>query len=83
MQFELEQSLNPYADRTIDTLSDSDETLTINYNKSANFEISSKTKLQAGELNPMAYAGAKLQKGIMAVDADILYRNCKCYLRLR
>lgn len=67
---------DPYADRTIDTLSDSDETLTINYNKSANFEISSKTKLQAGELNPMAYAGAKIaQKVSLAVDADILYET--------
>lgn len=67
---------DPYADRTIDALSDSDETLTINYNKSANFQLSSKTKLQAGDLNPMAYAGAKLaQKVALAVDADILYET--------
>lgn len=67
---------DPYADRTIDSLSDSDETLTINYNKSANFQLSSKTKLQAGDLNPMAYAGAKLaQKVALAVDADILYET--------
>lgn len=65
-----------YADRTIDSLTDSDETLTINYNKSANFQLSSKDVLQAGELNPMSYAGAKLaQKVALAVDADILYET--------
>jgi len=65
-----------YADRTIDSLTDSDETLTINYNKSANFQLSSKDILQAGELNPMAYAGAKLaQKVALAVDSDILYET--------
>lgn len=67
---------DPYADRTIDPISDSDELLTVNYNKSANFQMSSKDILQAGDLHPMSYAGAKIaEKVAIAVDADILYET--------
>lgn len=67
---------DPYADRTIDSLDDSDETLTINYNKSANFQLSSKDILQASDVNPASYAGAKLATKVsLAVDADILYET--------
>lgn len=65
-----------YADRTIDSLDDSDETLTINYNKSANFQLSSKDMLQASDVNPMATAGARIAKKVaLAVDGDILYET--------
>ena len=67
---------DPYADRTIDPIADSDELLTINYYKSAQFQLSSKDTLQAGDLHPMSYAGAKIaEKVAIAVDADILYET--------
>lgn len=60
-------------DRTIDDISDSEELLTINYNKGTTFRLSSKEIIQAGPLNPAMYVGGKVaHKTAEAVDADIL-----------
>lgn len=62
-----------YADRTIDALTDGNELLTINKQKSANFKISRKQKIQAGPLGPVAkYGGIVAKKMGIAVDADVL-----------
>lgn len=62
------------SDRTVDSISDSEELLTINYHKGTTFPLSSKEMIQAGPLNPAAYVGAKVaMKTAIAVDADILY----------
>lgn len=62
------------SDRTIDDISDSEELLTINYNKGTTFRLSTKEIIQAGPLNPMAFVGAKVaHKTAEAVDADVLY----------
>ncbi|MDC1191104.1 hypothetical protein N8148_02775 [Gammaproteobacteria bacterium] len=59
-------------DRTIDDISDSEELLTINYNKGTTFRLSTKEVIQAGPLNPMAVVGAKVaHKTAEAVDADV------------
>lgn len=62
------------SDRNIDSISDSEELLTINYHKGTSFPLSTKEIIQAGPLNPMAYVGAKVaHKTATAVDADVLY----------
>lgn len=63
-------------DRTVDSLSDSEELLTINYHKGTTFPLSTKEKIQAGPLSPAQYAGAKVAyKTATAVDADILFET--------
>lgn len=57
------------SDRTIDTLADSEETLTINYSKGTSFQMPRWDKIQAGALNPMQKAGAVVAKKL-AIDFD-------------
>lgn len=63
-------------DRTIDDISDSEELLTINYNKGTTFRLSTKEMIQAGPLNPAMYVGGKVAHlTATAVDADVLYET--------
>jgi hypothetical protein len=67
-------------DRTIDDISDSEELLTINYNKGTTFRLSTKETIQAGPLNPAMYVGGKVaHKTATAVDADILYETVNAF----
>jgi hypothetical protein len=67
-------------DRVIDPLTDSRETLTINRKYGTTFPISTIEKVQAGPLNPGAYAGAKVaNKLAIFVDADILAETVNAY----
>lgn len=58
--------------RTIDSLNDSSETLSVNKNKGADFRISKKEMLQAGPLNPAESIGAEVAKKLSRyIDADV------------
>jgi hypothetical protein len=57
------------SDRTIDTLADSEETLTINYAKGTSFQMPKWDKVQAGALNPMQKAGMVVARKL-ALDFD-------------
>lgn len=58
------------SDRTIDEITDSSETLTINYNKGVDFYVYDKDKIQAGPLSPGSYAGTEVAKNVAnMVDA--------------
>lgn len=60
-------------DRTVDTISDSEETLNIDQKKGTTFAISSHEKTQAGPLNPaMVIGGQAAIKMATFVDADVL-----------
>lgn len=59
-------------DRTIDTVSDTRETLTVDTKKGTTFAISEYEKIQAGPLNPAAEIGAKVAHKLAEyIDADI------------
>ena len=61
-------------DRTVETVTDASEVLTVNREVGTTFAISSKEKVQAGPLNPGAVIGGKLaHKTATYVDADIDY----------
>lgn len=67
-------------DRTVDTISDSEELLTINYNKGTTFAISKKEMIQAGPLNPATFVGAEVaKKTATQVDATILGEVVNAY----
>lgn len=67
-------------DRTIDDISDSEELLTINYNKGTTFRLSTKEMIQAGPLNPAMYVGGKVaHKTATVVDADILFETTNAF----
>lgn len=67
-------------DRTIDPLTDTRETLTINRKFGTSFPISTIEKVQAGPLNPGNYAGAKVaNKLAIFVDSDILAETVNAY----
>ena len=60
------------ANRTIDALNDSSETLSVNKNKGADFRVSKKELVQAGPLNPAETIGAEVAKKLARyIDADI------------
>lgn len=68
------------SDRTIDDISDTEELLTINYNKGTTFRLSTKEVIQAGPLSPATYVGGKVaHKTATAVDADILYETVNAF----
>lgn len=60
-------------DRTIDPITDSDQTLTIDRKKGTTFPIAHWEEVQAGELNPGMTAGKEVAHKVATyVDADIL-----------
>ncbi len=67
-------------DRTVDPVTDTNETLTVNRQYGTTFAISTKEKVQAGPLNPGAVIGAKVaHKTATFVDADILSETVNAY----
>lgn len=68
------------SDRTVDSVTDTNETLTVNRQYGTTFAISTKEKVQAGPLNPGAVIGAKVaHKTATFVDADILAETVNAY----
>jgi hypothetical protein len=64
----------PLADRTVDALGDSKETLTVDRIKGFTFAISEYELKQAGPLNPAVTAGGRVAKELaLYVDGDILF----------
>lgn len=67
-------------DRTVDSITDTRETMSIDRKYGTTFAISTYEKVQAGPLNPGSYAGAKVAyKLAQFVDADILYETVNAY----
>jgi hypothetical protein len=67
-------------DRTVDALTDSRETMTIDRKYGTTFAISTYEKVQAGPLNPGSYAGAKVAHKLATfVDADILFETTNAF----
>lgn len=67
-------------DRTVDALTDTRETMTIDRRYGTTFPISTYEKVQAGPLNPGSYAGAKVAHKLATfVDADILFETTNAY----
>jgi hypothetical protein len=63
-------------DRTVDPISDSDQTLTIDRKKGTTFPIAHWEEVQAGELNPGMTAGKEVARKVATyVDADILFET--------
>jgi hypothetical protein len=59
-------------DRTVDTVSDTRETLTVSTKKGTTFAISEYEKVQAGPLNPAAVIGGKVAHKLAEyIDADV------------
>lgn len=68
------RAITPNADRTVDSLSDSTETLTINKTYGYTFRLSEYEMKQAGPLNSAVVAGGRVAKELaLYVDGDILY----------
>lgn len=68
------RDITPLADRTIDALGNSSETLTVNRIKGFTFAISEYELKQAGPLAPGITAGGRVAKELsLYVDGDILY----------
>lgn len=68
------RDITPLADRTVDALGNSRETLTVNKIKGFTFAISEYELKQAGPLNPGITAGGRVAKELaLYVDGDILY----------
>lgn len=64
------------SDMTIDTITDSSETLTVNYHKDTAFALNEKEVIQAGPLNPGQVIGGKLAHLVsQKVDAYVLYET--------
>lgn len=67
------RSITIGSDRTVDSVTDSTELITIDRNVGTTFAMSTKEKVQAGPLNPASVIGAKVaHKTATYVDADIL-----------
>ena len=61
------------SDRTVDAISDSRETLSVDQKKGTTFPLSDYEKIQAGPLDPGSFYGAKVAHLVAQyVDADIL-----------
>lgn len=70
------------ADRTIDSVTDSTELITIDQNVGTAFAVSTKEKVQAGPLNPASVIGAKVAwKTATYVDADILFGTLSAFAK--
>lgn len=68
------RDITPLADRTVDALGDSTETLTVDRIKGFTFAISEYELKQAGPLKPGITAGGRVAKELaLYVDGDILY----------
>lgn len=68
------RNVTKLSDRTVDTISDSRETLTVDQIKGTTFALSQYEKIQAGPLNPGSYAGGKIaEKLALYLDGAILY----------
>ena len=68
------------SDRTIDSVTDTDESLLINTQIGTTFALSTKEIKQAGPLKPGAVIGAKVaMKTAIAVDADVLYETINAF----
>ncbi len=66
------RDITALSDRTIDPVTDSKETLTIDKIKGTSFPISQYEKVQAGPLNPGSRIGIEVAKKLAAyVDADV------------
>ena len=71
---------NDYDDREIDNLEDGEEMLTINKQKSANFRISRKDRVQNGPLSAAAVQGGRVAKKMaICVDADVFSQVPEAY----
>lgn len=67
-------------DRTIDPITDSEDTLTINFKKGVSFPLFNLEKIQAGPLNPGIEAGKNTaMKLATALDAFILYETVNAW----
>lgn len=68
------------SDRTVDSVTDSDESLLINSQYGTTFAVSTKEIKQAGPLKPGAVIGAKVaMKTALFVDADVLYETINAF----
>ena len=68
------------SDRTIDSVTDTDESLLINTQIGTTFALSTKEIKQAGPLKPGAVIGAKVaMKTAIAVDADVRYETINAF----
>jgi hypothetical protein len=68
------RDITPLADRTVDALGDTKETLTVDRIKGFTFAISEYELKQAGPLSPAVTAGGRVAKELaLYVDGDILY----------
>lgn len=68
------RSVTTGSDRTVDAVTDSEETLTIDRKYGTTFPLSVYEKKQAGPLNPAAVIGKEIAKKLATfVDADVLY----------
>lgn len=76
------RSVTVGVDRTVDTVTDASEVLTVNREVGTTFALSSKEKVQAGPLNPGAIIGGKLaHKTATYVDADILFETTNAFAK--
>lgn len=64
------------SDRTVDSISDTRETLSVDTKKGTTFALSDYEKIQAGPLDPGMWFGAHVAKALATyVDADILFQT--------
>ena len=72
--------VNDYDDRVIDNLEDGEELLTIHKQKSANFRISRKDRIQNGPLSAAAVQGGRVAKKMaIQVDSDVFSQVSDAY----
>lgn len=75
------QDITLHSDMTVDSISDTKETLTVNNNKGTLFPLSAKEMVQAGPLNPAEVIGGKVAHKLATyVDADVLYETTNANL---
>lgn len=75
------QDITLHTDMTIDSITDTSETLTVSNWKGAAFPLSEKEKVQAGPLNPGSVIGGQVAiKLATYVDADVLYETVNAEL---
>lgn len=74
------QDITLHVDMTIDAVTDSSETLTVNNNKGVAFPLGEKEMVQAGPLNPGTVIGGQTAiKLATYVDADVLYETLSAF----
>lgn len=74
------RSFTNLADQTIDPLTDSEETMTVNVQVGAVFPIARLEKIQAGPLDPATKAGKEVAIKVASfLDAEILYRTTSAW----